>query len=385
MGPDNNSNENNQTQAPDNVPAEAPGNIPSNFSPPVSNPGVKTSKFGFLKGGKAKLASIIIAAAIIIGGGAAAAYYAVVVPNNPQNVLKASVKNLLQKDQLSGKGHASFSTTEKGSFNGTTTMDYSLQTDKTKNASSGKFDISYSGVKIPLEARSVDNAFYLKFGDLTTLTSVISGFESLGVDDSSSVIKQLSSKISDKWIEFDQSLIGTATQNNCSVLTDQKSLSVEQVNQLLDIYDKNTFAIVNGTSSDTVDGKSVTKYELGLDKAKADEFGKELKQIDYIKKLEQCGDSSSAASKTEDFKGTSSLNVWIDKSKKELVKLQLSTKDDKTSTDVDFTFNNDPVNITKPDNAVPALQIYSDIISLFSGSINSSASQLPGSTGTTIY
>lgn len=391
-----NPNENNSPEQTGQTQPQAPANLPAqNIQPPSAELNTQPSgspntqgpgKFNFLKGRNSKLAAIIIAAIIIIGGGGVAAYYAVTVPNKPQNVLKSSFKNLLEKDQVSGKGHAVFKSTDSGSFKGTTTLDYTLQTDKTKNAFDSQLDFSYSGVKVPLELRGVDKSIYLKLGDLSTLSSLLSGLDSLGAQGSSSIAKQLSSKLSNKWIEFDQSLIGTATQDKCSALTDQKSLSEDQINQLLDIYDQNTFVVVNDTSSDNVNGKAVTKYQLDLDKTKAEEFTKQLGQIDYIKKLEQCGNSSSQAGKTEaDFTGTSTATVWIDKSKKELVKVQVTAKDSKTSTDLDFTFDDNPVNITKPEGAVPAMQIYNEIISTLSGSINFSSSQLPDSSSGNLF
>lgn len=362
----------------------APNPITTSAPSEVINSGVKGSWSGFLKSRKVKIAALLAAVVIILGGGAAGAYYGIIVPNKPQNVLRASIKNLLEKQQISGKGHGTFTSTGNDSLKGTTTLDYKIQSDKSKNTFGGEFDFSYSGVKIPMELRYVDKALYLKFGDLSTLTGVISSFESLGVQDSSSIVKKLAEKVSGRWIEFDQSLLGTASQDKCSALTDQQQLSEGQINQLLDIYDKNLFVTIKNTSTDTVNGKSVAKYELGLDKAKAAEFSKELKKIDYIKKLEECGNSSDS-SKAEDFKGTSSLVVWIDKSNKQLVKMQLTAKDNQSSTDLDFTFDNEPVNITKPDNSVPAMQIYSEIISLFSGSINSTAGQLPGSSTDSLF
>lgn len=333
--------------------------------PVQSNPSGLKSKLNF-KNKNTKLAAIIIGAVVLLGGASAGAYYGIVVPNQPQNVLKKSAENLLNAEQISGKGKASFST--EGDSAGTGTVEYSIQTDSTKNALAGTFDISLSGVKIPVEARVVDKAAYVKLGDLSSIESLAAA--SLGAE-SAPIISQLSSKISDKWIEFDESFLKTATQNKCSILTDQQKISEDQINQILDIYGKNMFVTVKNESSDTVNGQKAAKYELGLDQNKAKEFGKEVGNLDYFKKIKECGGSAASTeeSSVEDFKGDATFTVWVDKSKKQFVKMQLTTKEDKSSVDADFTFNNDAVNITKPEGAIPAVQLYSELISLLSGGV----------------
>ena len=356
------------TQTP--IPTQAP-------QPPAPQGG----KFGFLKDPKKKkLAGIIAAGVILVGGGVAGAYYGIIVPNQPQNVLKKSVENLLSKDQISGKGKASFS---DGGGSGAGTVEYSLQTDSTKNAMAGTFDVAFSGVKLPLEARVVDKAAYVKVGDLSTIESLVSSFVG---PESSAVVNQLSAKVSNKWIEFDESLLKTATQDECSILSDQQKISEDQVKKLLEIYDQNMFVDIKNTSSDTVDGKKVTKAELGLDKSKAQAFAKEAEKLDYFKKFKDCAGGSTAETESqavEDFKGDASFTIWVDKGKKEIVKVQLNIKEDKATFEADFTFNNDAVNIAKPEGAIPAMQLYSELIPLFSAGLMGGAATTGGTGGAT--
>ncbi len=325
-------------------------------------------RFSFFKNaGKKKLAGIIAVAVILIGGGVAGGYYGIIVPNQPQNVLKKSAENLLKQDQTSGKGHATISSKGNDS-EGTFTADYEIKSDSNKNAFEGKFDVSASGVKLPVEVKYVDKAAYVKVGDLSTIESLVGAFAG---PESSAVINQLSAKVSNKWIEFDESLIKSASDNKCSVLEQQK-LNDDQINQLLDMYDSNMFVTVKNTSSETVDGKKVTKYELGLDQNKAKDFAKQVEQMDYFKKLKECaGEEASKTNtdKAEDFKGDATFNVWIDKGKKQIVKIQLAVKDETADMTADFIFNNDKVDITKPQDSIPAMQLYGDIASIFTGGV----------------
>lgn len=131
---------------PNNGPTQAPPAVPSG------------GKLGFLKNNNKKKLVGIIAAAVIVLGGSAGAYYGYYLPNQPQNILKKSVSDLLKKDQISGNGKMNFSSKNEDGSNAAGTVDYSLQTDMPKNTFGGKFDIAYSGVKLPVEVRGVDKA-----------------------------------------------------------------------------------------------------------------------------------------------------------------------------------------------------------------------------------
>lgn len=330
-------------------------------TPTVTTPTPPESKKKFNLGGKkTKLAGIIVAGIILLGAVGAGAYYGVYLPNTPQNVLKKSVANTLKQEKISGKGTASIS----GKDSATATAAYTLQTDSTKNAAAATIDISVSGIKLPLEVRSVDKAVYLKVGDLTTIQALATA--SLGAE-SAGLVDTISKQVSNKWIEFDESLIKTAS-DKCSVLTENGKLSDSDVDKLVGIYDKNEFIEIKKTSSDTVDGRKVTKAELGLNKEKAKTFGKDIEQLDIFKKLKECsGDANSktiGATQGEEFKGSYELTAWVDKSKKELVKVAVKVTDDKNSMSADFTFNKDQVNIVKPEGAIPAMQLLSQFAPL---------------------
>lgn len=308
--------------------------------------------FAKLTASKAGLAATILGSVVIVGGVAAGVYYGIVVPNKPENVLKSSVKNLVNQDQISGKGQASVSAKDSMSV----TADYSLQSDKTKQATAGTFDISVSGVKLPIEFRMIDQNAYVKVGNLDTIKGLAAGF---GGEETAQAVGVIADKVSNKWIEFDKSLLNTTLGKDCDPL---RYMSQDEINQIMSLYEQNSFVTIKNTSEDTIDNKKVTKYELGIDQQKAKEFGTSLNQVEAIKRLDKCGKNSEDTTKAaEDFKGNVELTVWVDKGAKEIKKIGLNVDDDEGSLEADFVFNNDPVNIEKPEDAVPAMQLLSQL------------------------
>ncbi len=310
---------------------------------------------------KATLAAYIGGAVLVVGGIGAAAYYGIVVPNKPENVLKSSVKNLLEADQSSGSGKATMSGKDIPGI----TVGYSLQTDKTKPAAAGKVDASVSGVNIPFEFVVIDKSAYLKVGDLTTLKGLASGFAG---PEAGKMVDKVASSVSNKWIEFDESLIKTVSKNECDVLG--STISQDELNQIMDIYEKNSFVTIKSTSQDTVDGKKLTKYDLGLDKNTANSFANDLKQVDIFKKLEKCGGGSGgeAQKEADQFNGTTELSVWVDKGAKKIEKIAFKVSDSEATLDADYVFNDKQVSIQKPENSVPAMQVITELQPLLGGS-----------------
>lgn len=355
-------------QTPAQPPQPAQTAQPQPASPPP--PG---GRFNFLKNKRNKLIAIVLLVVILLAGASAGAYFGYILPNKPENVLKASLKNLLEKDQISGKGHGEV-TDKSGSTPIVMTIDYDLQADMTKNTFDTNLDMSYSGVKIPIELRMVDKSVYLKFGDLSSLSGLLSA--SLGAygQGFAPIIKQISAKISGRWIEIDESLLKTASQDKCSTFIDGRRLSEDEINQLADIYQNNEFINIKSTSTDTLDGKKVDKYELAVDKDKAKSFGKELKDMDYIKNISKCLDEPSSSSDSESHPVTTEMTVWIDKSAKQFKKVQFNVKDDESSAKVDFTFNEKQVDIKKPEKTISATQLYSEILSLFTNELGTQSS-----------
>ncbi|MBI5357854.1 hypothetical protein HZB74_03345 [Candidatus Saccharibacteria bacterium] len=361
---DPNNQENTQTPTQDAAPQ------PAASKPTKVSGGGSSSFFGKIKNIPKKTAIIIAVVVVALLGGSAAAYYGVVVPNKPQNVIKKTIENTLTMEKFSGKGSASFQD-KSGEQSTAVTANYSLQGDSTKNASAGQIEVAVTGIKVPFEYRAIEKALYLKVGDLSTVESLIAAQAGPG---SEAYIKEITGKVTNKWIEFDESLLKSYTSDECSLLSGDTKLTNQDVEKLLELYDKNMFIDVKSTSKEKIDGKSVTKAELGLNEEKAKAFGKELEQVEYFKKIDKClGDDKSATeTATEEFKGDASFTVWIDKGKN-LVKFELKMTDDEGSLSADFTFNNDEVNIQKPEGATPAMQILGELSPLFGGFLGGGA------------
>lgn len=351
--------------------SNVPGDTPEPTQPISSTPesenapaSVSSSSGGGKKNlfsGKKKIVAIVIAVIALLISASAGAYYLVYLPNTPQNILKKSAENTLKLQQVSGSGSASVTTKDSGAF----TVGYKIQSDSVKNTASAKVDVAYSGVKLPFEVRSVDKAVYLKVGDLSTVKALATGY--LGAE-SAGLVDTLSKQISDKWIEFDESLIKTATTDKCSILAGNNSISEQQVQQIVSLYDKNTFIDIKKTSPDTVNGQKVIKAELGLNKDKAKAFAKDAEQLDIVKKLKDCGGDTATKSdtvkKAESATGTYEFTVWVNKSKKEIVKMAFKGTDKDTTMNVDFTYNKDKVDVQKPEGAVPAMQLFGQLAPL---------------------
>ncbi|MEK9196665.1 MAG: hypothetical protein AAB914_04815, partial [Patescibacteria group bacterium] len=298
----------------------APQDAQPAASPVVSPKAGGSGLSGLLKN-KKKLGIIggIIVLLIAIG---VAAYYLVYLPNTPQNVLKKSAANTLKLQQVSGKGSASV--TSKGKQSSTVVIGYDIQSDIVKNATNAKLDVAFNGVKVPLEVRAIDKAIYLKFSDLSTVQALATGY--MGPE-SGAFMGQLGKQITNKWIEIDESLVKNYTSDKCSLLSDNNQLSEKDINQIISLYDKNTFIDINKTAKDTVDGRKVTKAELGINKDKAKAFGKDFEQLDMVKKLNSCGGDkvtgSDSAKKADNSKTSYEFTVWLDASKKEIVKVAI--------------------------------------------------------------
>ena len=210
----------------------------------------------------------------------------------------------------------------------------------------------------------------------------IKGAAELASPGAGEFIDMVGQKVSNQWIEFDESLLKQATNDdNCSV--ENLKLSQKDVDDILKNYDNNQFVVIKNTTDDKINGQSVVKMELDIDKAKAKEFGKSLENVDFVKKIEKCGgeDVAGTDDKQEEFKGTTTFTVWVDKSKKELVKLELALKDDESDVKIDFTYNDDVVDIKKPDGAKPALEVLSELGPLFSGILGGDMTQGLGGSG----
>jgi len=313
----------------------------------------------------------------VLLGGSAAAYYGIIVPNRPENVLKQAFINTLQERQITFDGKASFESTEENTFIKAADITAKGQTDSDKKASQAEVQVTVSGVKLPFEMRYVDKNLYFRIGDLSTIKGLIAGFD----PEYANSLDPVLGKISNQWVEIDNTLLKQA-KADC-VLDTSFSLTKEDIQLLSDAYDKQPFATIQKSSSDTVNGKTALKYELELDDNKGAEFAKGLKDTSLFKKLQECSNSSESFDTKELADNDKTpLTLWIDKGTKRIVKLSGHTtpqdeQKDHTKGTIEVILGYGGVNITKPDNAKPLMEVFSEFAPLFQGLDKNLTSQAP--------
>ena len=332
---------------------------------PVSTPSKKS---------RLKVVLITAIAAVVVLGGGAAAYFGVVVPNKPENKLKKAVENLASQKTATIKGSIKVDT-GGASVNLAINM---LHVDPEKQAALADFALTFSGVTIPAEVRYIDSNVYVKLGDVSTLKSLASAYS--GVD--SQVIDQIASKVSNQWIEIDQTLLKQASsgaQTNMACSSEETTAKAHTAaNDLLKLAtdDQAKAYTITETSKEDVDGVSTTKLELALDEAKLKEFGTKAGELQSVKDLEKClssDDASKATDEAEDGDITK-FNVWIDGDKRiKRVEMGVTAGKDseKSTTTIDLTMVKDAPTVEKPSGAKPVMQLYGELQSLFSGGSSS--------------
>ncbi|MCA9331281.1 hypothetical protein KC957_04460, partial [Candidatus Saccharibacteria bacterium] len=245
-------------------------------APSAAQPGPQPTK---TKKGRLKVAIIAAVAAVVVLGGSAAAYFGIVVPNQPENKLKKAVENLSKQETLTTKGTIKIDA-EGTSASIAVNM---LHVDPAQKVALADFAVTVSGVTVPAELRYIDNNVYVKLGDVSTLKALASGYAD------SQVVDQIASKVSNQWIEIDQTLLKQAsssadTNMTCSseeTFTKAKAAMSESLGLATD--DEAKAYTISKVSKEDVDGVGTTKLELSLDKTKLKEFGKKAEELQSVK------------------------------------------------------------------------------------------------------
>lgn len=343
---------------------------PTPLTTPTPEPGptAPVSRFSFLTNKNNRLVALIAGVAFIVLGGSAAAYYAVMVPNKPENILKTAVSKQLQKEQQASKGKLSLDFKEENAQIKNATIQFKAATDSSKNAFSAELEAAVSGIKLPLEARGIDNSLYMKVGDLGSIRGVagLAGGEMASI-----LVDGIGEKLSNQWIEIDESML---KQSGTGCTADIGSRFTKQdVDQLLNLYGESPFVSVTGKTKDKIDGKDVTKYDLGVDKQEARDFAASLQDFEPVKKLKDCidqatedGDSEPDSDTTTEIieKTDISLAAWVDGGKN-LRQLELTGSDDDMGVTILITFTDDSVDIQKPAGAKPITEVLGDFSQFF--------------------
>jgi hypothetical protein len=325
-----------------------PGSQPQAvFTPTIpGTPAPKGRRFS------SKAIMIAVLAVVLLGGGSAAAYFAVAA-NSPKKLLKTALINTVQAQQVSFSGKVT-----DDSDGASATVNVDGQVDSAKKAASTTVKLTVSGVNIDLDARLVDDNIYVKVGDLNEVLGILSVYS----PDAATELQKVTSIVSNKWIEIDSTLLKEAG-GEC-VLSTNWQFTDNDVKLLTDQYAKHPFATIDKTSSDTVGGKSATKYELTLDNKKGDEYANSLDSLSIAKAADKCAgadslkdDATSAAGS-----GTTKLTLWVDKGSKKISQVSYaapSSSSDKLKATVNFSYG--PVSISAPDNPTPVVTVLTQV------------------------
>lgn len=378
--------------APETNTTESPPAAAGPTPPVVTNPPVTAPPATPGKGGKKKLSLLVVAVAVVLVllGASAGAYYGLIVPNKPENVLKTAISKLLEQPQTSSKGTISIDMKDQAAELKNVTINFTAAEDRPKKAVQIQAEGSASGVKLPVEFRVVDKAVYFKVGDLNSIKSAVG----LAAPEAAGMIDVLGEKISNQWIEIDNSLLKQASAD-CVVDNLFVSLNPEETKQIMKLYDENAFLTIKNTRKEQIEGVNTTRAELGIDKQKAQAFGDKLTSIESLKKATECGKAAQQQTGTGDQEvnpadealqdADVTAVVWIDNDKN-LRQLQLSADDKEATVTFTVTYTNDPVDIKKPEGAKPLVELLGDLSAFFGGpaalnSLNQSIGDVEGIEG----
>ncbi|HET7320606.1 MAG TPA: hypothetical protein VFI84_03425 [Candidatus Saccharimonadales bacterium] len=308
-----------------------------------------------------KAALVVVGALVLLGGAASAAYYGYVVPNKPENVLKTAFENTLAQRNVSSV--TSFETSPTSSDGGLAVkVDAKTSANLDSKAADVNLNLTMTGISLPLELRLVDQNLYVKAGDLSTISSLVESF----APGAGGAVKSVAGSLSNKWIEVDSTLLKQAGAT-CALDTSW-ALNKSDVSLLETMYQTNQFITIKSHATDSVNGKAAEKYELAMNDNKFAGYAKNLSQLSVLKDMQKCGSSKYKQPDTSSLADgdTTPITVWVDKSTKRIVKLSThSTAQDNTKSHFQGTLTStlsyDPVTVTAPTGAEPALQVITDL------------------------
>jgi hypothetical protein len=329
-----------------------------------------------LKKAKSKkwiFAVIVIVLVLVIGGGAGA-YFGYVKPNQPKNIVKTALSNVLANDQ-----RRSFAiTAEINSTNSDTQLEFdnlsiSGGMDQDSNIRAD-IDVETSGFNVSASAivRLDDQEVYLKLDGLDSLFSSFLG----SVADPS--ITDFINTLTSNWVRLsisdfeDAGFIASSQAENATGCIDAistfiKSSGSDLQHQFDSLYDQANFASMSKVGSDTVDGKKMTKYAVTIDQARLKAFGGQLGNVlvgSSQELVDKCGMVASDSSSDESSSSSNSMDLqsaylWID-SNKQIGQIQLTMKDEATEVVLTGKLGNESVDTDQPDDFMTVPELLQD-------------------------
>ena len=303
------------------------------------------------------LALVAVMVLALIGGGGAAAYYGVVVPNKPENILKAAITNTLKQKKTKFDAKLSYESTDPSETIKAINVTMNGQADLEANAFQSNFDVTASGVKVPLEIRSLDKTVYLKLGSLKSLGGLVAGSPEY-----SAYIEEISKRVENRWLEIDETLLKQVGAD-CAFDVSY-NLSQEDINLILREYQSHPFATIKSKTAEKVGDRNALKFESDSDGKKSAEFGNKLSELSFVKKLKECDKSGASSSEEETENGT--ITLWVDKSTKTVIKIATKTSPEQEAKEkakgtFEVTLAYGQAQVTKPEGAKPIMEVFGDL------------------------
>jgi len=334
-------------------------------APQAPTPALSNNEQQAKGGKKRKMLIAAVIAAVVVLGGSAGAYFGYVVPNKPENVLKVAIQNTLRQKQAKTSGTINLEDPTPGDSEiKALSAAFKIQGDIDKKVSSFETEISFGGVKLPVEGRMVNGSLFFKIGDLTSVEAAAR----ISNPEIAEIIKLVGSKISNQWIEMDSAFM---KQSGTDCFLDDGGLTEQDINMIGNAYSKHKAVKVKNSSSDTVNGQASTRYELTVDKSKIKDFAKSMKELPLVKKLNKCGEKlgqgNDVGSKAADDgeKAELEVSVWVNKSTKTINQMEVKINSKEAKGTVKATIEYGGVDVSKPAGAKPFIEVFSDLAPLF--------------------
>lgn len=331
------------------------------------------------KKSRTKLIVIIIAAVLamlVLGGGVAFAVWY----TSPQKVLNDSLSNLMNTPPKSLNAAAAISVDDTD-IKATVTS----YTDNSDNAQANvKFDITGGGtaVNVNVDAIAAKNGdLYIRINDAKKLVTQFTQ----GSPEAAAMFEGVLKKVDTKWVKITAADLKKLTGEEKSPDSECVSKAITafqnddaQKKEVSDLYVKNQFVTVKEQKADEViDGRNSFHYVLNADEAKAKSFGEGLKQTQIYKKVKDClGDSfkddSSDTTKDSDDDSVTSVEIWIDKSTRQISKLGVtaSSAKEKGNAKIDAILGYQTKAITLPTETTSLDEISQEFQSIFGSSLS---------------
>jgi len=301
---------------------------------------------------------LVLVAVVVLGGVASAAYLGVIKPSSPDEVLKTAVVNTAKEPQ--GEFSGKFSSSPTGGSGGiASTTVTSGAFNRQNNSADLSVDVDVTGVSVNAEIRYVGQSIYVKFGDLSGLANLAGAFDSSLTAPAQSIASQLSNK----WVDINSDVLKTAGLS--CVMNTSTIPSKQDIQVLENDYGKDPFIKILSTSTTTLNGQSVEKYNLSVNNSKIESYVNSLSNVPSIKSLEKCdkddtSDSDQSMVKNN-TKGTTPITVFVDKKTKLLAGVNYSSVQDGSKYSLSSSFTYNPANVVAPKSSTPVINVITQL------------------------